>query len=409
MPDDTLDLTRPAFASLLADLDGDSLAQFVANLWEETGHTTIVDGCDVVLDPGAPAERRLRVYPDDRTVLERVLNRTTIPETTEPDALVFGYRGPKDQPDGRPAIIDVDDIYQRLMFGVDRSTCRDLCRTHFDRSVEPAPSPGTRGVEEGIWPTILRSRLGAIDPAPLAVGFAVITLLVLATVVGGGVLNDRGDTVPVNRIAAPDDVTPVGGDISPSTETPTRPPPVQTAALIEQVDDRPLVWNQSAYLEATPTCNRSRWEVIEVFVSILRLTERNESGLESATQFVDPRTGVSPSLLTHEQFDPFDEFDRAHFGDARPVQDPNPSRDRLVRTTIRQRVVLTVNQTELTFEFIIVKRERGPLVGCWQVQSVYQPRVLGPFAAIGRSNASTPPTQPGTETAPSERTAPPTN
>jgi hypothetical protein len=144
-------------------------------------------------------------------------------------------------------------LHDRLLYAMDRGACRDLCREHFDREVEPRPA---RETESGV------SAFGALARPRILLGAVVICGLLVAGAAGlPGSGTPGGDAfVPGegSGTAGPGEggvVTPIGGapgetrttalptTVRTPTPTPTPrigtppPPPPDEPALLEPCSD----------------------------------------------------------------------------------------------------------------------------------------------------------------------------
>ncbi|MFB6229484.1 MAG: hypothetical protein ABEH88_13215 [Halobacteriales archaeon] len=224
-------LTPDALASLLADLEDRGFVAFVADLYERTGHETEQRGNLVTtVAPGSDRERLL-VWTDDRTRIERLFGTDPPdPDTEEIDAVVSRER------DATTAAaiaeeVDADHLgtaalHDRLLYAMDRETCRDLCQDHFGRAVEPRPPPSEKSES---------TALSGLSREQIALaGLVVCSLIVVgASGLPGVVVPDGNAVVPEEGPGAVDPpeagpVTPVGGGqgatptLTPSsTPTPT--------------------------------------------------------------------------------------------------------------------------------------------------------------------------------------------
>ena len=225
-----LHLTPDAMESLLTELDDDAFAAFVADLYERTGRDTARRGTVVTATTPDGDRERLLVWSDDRGRVGRLLGAdVTVPDVDAVDTVVTRER------DAAAAsmiaeetgadLLDTTALHDRLLYAMDRGTCRSLCQTHFDRAVDPQRKPETDSDAVGI-DGLLRPRIA------LAV-VAVCGLLVAGAAGFPGAGQPGGDasvpgsgagTVDPNGTAV---VTPIGGGGTPvPTETvaPTETP-----------------------------------------------------------------------------------------------------------------------------------------------------------------------------------------
>ncbi|MFB6160289.1 MAG: hypothetical protein ABEJ61_03830 [Haloferacaceae archaeon] len=156
--------TESEFASLLADLDRDGFARFLAALWTARGRpATVEEGLVAVaggptLRPNAP--RRLPA----RLAVRRVdPEAADVVATTSPDvAALLRDRGVR--------VVGPAALHRALLYDLDRATADRIAREHLDRPFDAEPTPG---VAE-------RLRAVAAWAAPAALAVAVV-----AAVVGG--------------------------------------------------------------------------------------------------------------------------------------------------------------------------------------------------------------------------------
>jgi hypothetical protein len=228
---DPLQLTPGALESLLADRDADAVAAFVADLYEQTGRNGRREG-RVVTVPGRNGDgERLLVWTDDRGRIERLFGGDPpAPDVDAVDAVVITRREAGEAraivTDLDADLLDVDDLHDRLLYAMDRDSCRDLCREHFDRPVDPKPAPGDGSGGIGV---------GSLSRPRLALAAVVVCGLLVAGAAGlpDGGAPDGIPLVPGNGTATPGTpesglLTPVGGSGGSPTPTPTPPSPTPT-------------------------------------------------------------------------------------------------------------------------------------------------------------------------------------
>jgi hypothetical protein len=221
-----LRLTSDALESLLADLDDGSFAAFVVDLYERTGYDTERHGNVVTAVAPGEAPERVLVWTDDRTRIERLLGI----DPPDPDPEEINTVVCRDQDATAAAAVaetlDADrlgtgTLHDRLLYAMDRDTCRDLCQTHFDRAVEPRPAPPENSED---------------TPSPdLSRGGIALAGLVLCGLIVAGVAGLPGAMTPEGDVTVPDvgpgqtnppesgPVTPVGGQGATPTPTPSPP------------------------------------------------------------------------------------------------------------------------------------------------------------------------------------------
>jgi len=243
-----VELTPDALESLLSERDGEAFVAFVIDVYERTGREAKREG-DIVTTTAPDGDRkRLLVWTDDRTRIERLLGA----DQPDPDVEAVDAVVTRDRDAATASLIaertgaellGTDDLHDRLLYAMDREACRDLCRTHFDRAVEPRPVSADDS--EG-------TAFGALSRPRIALVAVVACGLLVAGAVGfPGARTPDGDAfVPGNGsdAAGPlgEPVTPVGGapEVTP-TPTPTvvtpnlTPPlpPLADPAVLEPCSD----------------------------------------------------------------------------------------------------------------------------------------------------------------------------
>jgi len=218
---DPVRLTPGALESLLAGLDGDGVASFVADLYGRAGRATEREGNVVtVVTPGGERERVL-VWSDDRDRLGRLLGGDPdVPDVDDVDAVVTRRQ---DDPAAATIaekagarLVDAADLHDRLLYAVDREVCRELCREHFDAEVDPRPAP--EDSSGGIVPGTLSRRRVLLAAVALCGLFVVAAAGLPGSGLPGDALGPGGPAETLTPVDA-GDVTPVGG--SGDTSTPT--------------------------------------------------------------------------------------------------------------------------------------------------------------------------------------------
>ncbi|MFB6229482.1 MAG: hypothetical protein ABEH88_13205 [Halobacteriales archaeon] len=220
-----LRLTPETLESLLAGREKDAFAAFVADLYERTGHET-EQRANVITTTAPNGDReRLLVWTDDRTRIERLLG-TDPPEVDveDIDAVVSLGRdaatAATTAAEADADLLETTDLHDRLLYAMDRETCRDLCQAHFDRAVEPRPAPAEESES---------ASLAGLPGGRIALAALVVCSLIVLGAAGlpGAMTPDGAATVPGEAPTADQPgsgpVTPVGG--AGGTPTPTPAPP----------------------------------------------------------------------------------------------------------------------------------------------------------------------------------------
>ncbi len=226
-------LTPATFATLLRRFDDEGLAAFVGELRLKEGWDVDVEGDTVTITRGEPRDerRRVRAVADTRTRLDRLLKRdVTVPDLEDVDVLVVGAHdldGVRDvAEDAGVSVIDAEELYYQLLYAVDRTTCRAMCRRHLGIAIEPLP-PAKRSASR------YRLRVERLleqvkdDRRRIAGATAVIVLVIAIATIGvigtgaGPSLQPGGGITPVADL---NEITPVGmgaESAGPSWETTT--------------------------------------------------------------------------------------------------------------------------------------------------------------------------------------------
>jgi hypothetical protein len=257
MPD-PIQLTPDALDSLLLDLDGEAFTAFVADLYERGGRETERRGTVVTAVTPDGDRERLLVWTDDRSRIERLLGT----DSPDPDVEAIDAVVSRDRDAAAATAIaeaaGVDhvgtaDLHGRLLYAMDRETCRDLCHEHLGRAVEPRPAPEPEP-ESGVFGALSRSRIA------LAAVVVCGLLVVGAAGLPGSGTPGGNDTIPGVGTGSADPpgsgpVTPVGGgpgstptatsappptpSVPPSTPSPTAPtpPPPDGLEMLEPCPD----------------------------------------------------------------------------------------------------------------------------------------------------------------------------
>ena len=228
---DPLQLTPDGLESLLADRDVDDTAAFVADLYRLTGRDTTRDGRVVTVSGQNGDSQRLLVWVDDRGQIGRLLGRD--PPTADAEAVDAVVTTRQDAVAGTTVAadlgadhLDTDDLHGRLLYGMDRDVCRDLCAEHFGRPVDPQPAPEESSEEPVV---------GGFSRPRFALAVVVVCGLLVAGAAGlpGPGTPEKIPLVPGNGTETPGTpgagpLTPVGGrgttpTVTFSPDTPTPP------------------------------------------------------------------------------------------------------------------------------------------------------------------------------------------
>jgi len=234
MPD-RLPLTPDALESLLADASHETVASFVADLLRREGRTgqgesrAVEREGRVITASRDSGEERHLVWTDDRGLIERALGTgPEVPEHDPIDAVVTCDRGAghaaavAERLDAR--VIDVDELHDRLLYAIDRESCRELCEAHFDRAVEPRGAPSIDEGADGSDASVSGLRTGHLLVAVAVLGVAVAAA---AGVPGAG------DVAPVAGVGGPvgTATVPPAGNGDTSATPPGGPAPTPAGAV----------------------------------------------------------------------------------------------------------------------------------------------------------------------------------
>jgi hypothetical protein len=237
---DPLRLTPDALESLLAERDADAVAAFVADLYARTGRDATREGRVVTTTGRNGNDERLLVWTDDRGRIGRLLDGDTPdPDVGAVDAVVTTRRDAAAGALVAADLLRTDDIHDRLLYAMDRDACRELCREHFGRAVDPQPAP--EGGSGGIT-------LGGLSRPRLALAAVIVCGLLVAGAAGlpGGGSPDEVPFVPDNGTTTPG--TPESGPV-----TPVGGGPVDTPTETRAETPRPTVWTPTVPAPPLPT------------------------------------------------------------------------------------------------------------------------------------------------------------
>ncbi|MFB6229483.1 MAG: NEW3 domain-containing protein [Halobacteriales archaeon] len=219
-------LTPDALESLLVDLDDGEFAAFVADLYERTGHDTGREGSVITtIAPGGDRERLL-VWTDGRTRIERLFGTDPPdPDMEGIDAVVTRGRDAATAAaiaeEAGADLLETIDLHDRLLYAMDRETCRDLCQVHFNRSVEPRPASEDDSENA---PFSVPSRSQTALAGVVVCGLLVVVVAGVPGGTSGGIPAIPGERSGVAGPTASGPVTPVySGDTATPTLTPDEP------------------------------------------------------------------------------------------------------------------------------------------------------------------------------------------
>lgn len=332
-------LHRATFADAVATLDPDEFAAFVEGLYRERGWIVERHGTDLRMrrGQGDTAPRTVRAVtstgePTDQGDVDRVVAASdSIADRVAPGSAV-----------SRP-----DDLYDLLLYGIEREAADALCRNHLGRSVEAAPGeepasvpgPSDGGGEAGATgadssaqrqpddATANTAVRGSSRPSRrLLVG--VVALLVLVAVgaaASGGfggepsIGRDSGaDTGAIDPPATPSAPAPTDGGAPSSTPAERR-----SATAPSHAESRGGVSaSERRYVQLTPTCARPPGLVAVIVVGALRNNDPDtEDGIRTAWYFSSHSSVGSTypnfaRFVTRERFEPLHSHRRVEYARA---------------------------------------------------------------------------------------------
>ncbi|MFB6229481.1 MAG: hypothetical protein ABEH88_13200 [Halobacteriales archaeon] len=274
-----LRLTPETLESLLAGREKDAFAAFVADLYERTGYETEQRGSVVTAVAPDGDRERLLVWTDDRSPIKRLLGT----DPPHPDAGGIDAVVSRDRDAAAAAAIAEDigadhlgtaALHDRLLYAMDRETCRDLCQAHFDRAVEPRPAPAEESES---------ASLAGLPGGRIALAALVVCSLIVLGAAGlpGAMTPDGAATVPGEAPTADQPgsgpVTPVGGAGGTPTPTPAPPtgsrPTIANAIAID-LTDRDGVVSEGDTVRLSATITDADSDMLRVF------TEPESFGIE---------------------------------------------------------------------------------------------------------------------------------
>lgn len=325
-------LPPAVFADLLAALGPDRFAAFVTALYAARGWDVDRDGRSLTLYRGDG--------PDRRTVLTAAAGSEPPSVGDEgPDAVVASRRTRAVErlaEDAGAVVHGPEELYQLLLYGVDRETADELCRDYLGRSIEAEPgeeSATVVGSSDG------SDADGAIDPEPsdhgrtdaagtttaeargptrpsrrLLVGtVALLVLVVVGAAASGGFVDrpftgpDSGaDTGAIDPPATPSDPTPTDAGAPSATPDDRRSATAPTHA--EARDGAGA--SERRYVQLTPTCERPPELVAVIIVGALRNNDpETDDGIRTAWYFSSHSSVGSTypnfaRFVTRERFEP---------------------------------------------------------------------------------------------------------
>ncbi|MFB6218484.1 MAG: DUF4864 domain-containing protein [Halobacteriaceae archaeon] len=338
-------LSRRAFARRLRRLPRERLAAFVADLWALGGWETEVADGHVVARRG-DEQRRLLVY------RERRLRADEAPPPGPPVDVVVTTGGPDGAgaavADDRDAdLVTAGDLYDRLLYAVDRTAAKALLWDYFDAGAG-VPVPSVAGSTA--------SRVGA-----LAVALAVVVAVAAgaAGVLSGVPATDTSQaagpatTVQATTFEITFETETAGGTTPTATPTPTTTQPAPSRA--------------EAALAAFPTCERSPGEVVGVVVDALAANDEvsDDPGILTAYRFLTP--GTATAFGTPEDFE-----DTLRTPSFRPLLNAtNASLSPTVRpdgtTAVQDVTVVGPDGNQSRYTFRLALQTEGENEGCWLV------------------------------------------
>lgn len=169
-------LPRAEFLARLRRIDRHRFVAFVAAVWRARGADVSREGRTLRVRTGA-GTRLVHVH--RRT---RLLGRAAGSVPDAADAVVTNAPGaPAGVPEG-VRVVDADELYELVLYGIDREDADGLCREYLDR-----PATVHRGSDAGDDDVPF---FGGRDPIPVAVGTLAAVLIAASFIgaVGGGVV-----------------------------------------------------------------------------------------------------------------------------------------------------------------------------------------------------------------------------
>jgi len=219
----------PAFERLLTDLDGETFAAFVSDVWAARGTDARVEGSDVVVsDAGERAERALATIHWRSRLALRLGLRTGTLDVTEGDVLVTNRDDPRLKAFAAAegmGYVGPERLRNVALYAIDRERCEALFRSYFDRSVYSTEGERADTDSPGL---LARSRaIGSGGDGSTAPSTRSTDVLVLAIVLGA--------FVSIALVGAPilgssaDGTSSVPGQTVDVTGDGTYPPPIAAA------------------------------------------------------------------------------------------------------------------------------------------------------------------------------------
>jgi hypothetical protein len=390
------------FAAAMADLDRTDLAEFVADVYRETGDVVDVDPPVVT------------VHGDGDPIRLGVLTGESDPVPDDVDAVVT----PDPDPTAEEPTVGPDDLRQRVLYALPPARADELCEAYLDcpaRAPEyvpetPAGLGGERDEEgEGRRPlrrpsTAAEKPLSETPLEPLAdlVGPQVVLVgllaaVVLATSAGavfvGGLVPTDGDEAlatagedPSDQAAATPTATSGDGDGSveepPDTnqrdwggweaipnglpnsgETPTPTPTPRDGGGSDASD-----LGADRYADLEPTCERSYLHVVQIQMNALKYNDNaTNDGIRTVRRFASPRNREAVGslqqyvrIIESPTYAPMLTYDSAEYTPWRFGEDRAQ-----VRVVIREDGNVTAR-----YAFRLRKQDGEEYDGCWMTEGV---------------------------------------
>lgn len=396
-------ITRDAFADRLCGLEQADLAAFVAATFGARDWRVVVTGPRLVLSrKGDDSEERSVLVigggePPSDVEIERLDVVIPARRSSAVDRLAD---------DAGAVVFGPDDVYDLLLYGIDRETADALCREHLGRSVWAEPGERSRPrtsvhddeadtgaggdteaggepVEERSISSILRSA-GAgnlIGHAGrrrkrLVVGLALLIVLAVAvasasggfggTPFGGPGLSDGDGIDTATRTPGSDTASPTTGswaDSASATGATTNAGRMVAPTAGGTPDASTL---ERRYVDLTPTCERPPELVAVIIVGALRENDpATDDGIRTAWNF---SSRASPgatyrsfaSYLSEEQFELLYDHRRMEMTTTYAEHG-----DRAYRVSVTDSA-----GTSATYLVVLTKQQGGRLPGCWLLAGI---------------------------------------
>lgn len=372
-------LPREAFVRELRQFDRETLASFVADLWERRGWRTAVDGARVTAerDAGDPAALALLAVPAGAAV---------DPPADHVDVIIAGAR----ESEAASALADrlgadlrgPEDLYDTARYAIDREASQSLLWEYFGRNAVADATPLTARLG--------RSRPSVRSAAALAL---VLVAVVAAATTGAPVPFPGGGDAPAPATTAPTTVQRTT-HLDPTTHPdPTTNPDSTTRSDVALAGRS----ETSDVTNAFPTCTRTPGQVVRVMVEALRRNDsETEEGIRAAWRFLSPQTVDSFGSVANfseaahgRLYAPLSNASTVRYGPV--VSRGNRALQRVeVRAATGERVA---------YEFNLVRQTTGRFEGCWLVDRLdpgtqlnvqdggYADQPLGRDASVGENGS----------------------